>query len=182
MRLCVVFRALTFVAALAVVSVTPAAASQKPVTNAASVTKSFVIEAIDPAKRLVTLRDEAGISETIQCGPEVQRFNALKVGDKVTFTYSESIVYAINKAGATVSAGGGVVRTPGDKPGGTISQQLTTTVTVNAIDPKVPSITVTTLDGKKMSFRVENPKNLEGVKAGDSVQITYTQAVAISVK
>ena len=182
MRLSVVFRALTFVAALAVVGFTSAAASQKPVTNAASVTKSFVIEAIDPAKRLVTLRDEAGISETIHCGPEVQRFNALKVGDKVTFTYSESIVYAINKAGSTTSAGGGVVRTPGEKPGGTISAQLTTTVTVNAIDPKVPSITVTTLDGRKMSFKVENPKNLEGVKAGDSVQITYTQAVAISVK
>jgi Cu/Ag efflux protein CusF len=33
-----------------------------------------------------------------------------------------------------------------------------------------------------MSFKVENPKNLEGVKVGDKVQITYTQALAISVK
>jgi Cu/Ag efflux protein CusF len=54
-------------------------------------------------------------------------------------------------------------------------------VTLNAIDTKVPSVTVTTKDGKTMSFKVENPKNLEGVKVGDQVEITYTQALAISV-
>jgi hypothetical protein len=59
---------------------------------------------------------------------------------------------------------------------------MTTTVTINAIDMKVPSVTVTSADGRKLSFKVENPKNLEGVKAGDKVEITYTQAVAISVK
>ena len=54
-----------------------------------------------------------------------------------------------------------------DKPGGTISQQLTTTVTVNAIDTKVPAVTVTTADARKMSFKVDNPKNLDGVNVGD---------------
>jgi hypothetical protein len=55
-------------------------------------------------------------------------------------------------------------------------------VTVNAIDMKVPSVTITAADGRRMSFRVENPKNLAGVKVGDKVQITYTQALAISVQ
>jgi Cu/Ag efflux protein CusF len=45
----------------------------------------------------------------------------------------------------------------------------------------VPSVTVRTEDGRKMSFKVENAKNLEGVKVGDRVEITYTQALAISV-
>ena len=49
------------------------------------------------------------------------------------------------------------------------------------LDAKVPSVTVTTKAGQKMSFKVENPKNLEGVKVGDQVEITYTQALAISV-
>jgi hypothetical protein len=35
-------------------------------------------------------------------GPEAQRFDALKVGDKVTFRYYESIVYAITKVGDRV--------------------------------------------------------------------------------
>ena len=33
-----------------------------------------------------------------------------------------------------------------------------------------------------MSFKVEDKKNLENVKAGDKVDITYTAAVVITVK
>ena len=160
--------------------------AQKPVTKGAAISETFVIDAIDYKARLVTLRDTDGNSETIYCGPEVERFNALKVGDKVTFRYYESVVYQIRKPGSapspTAAASGGVVRTPGDRPGGTISEQMTATVTVNAVDPKVPSVTVTAADGRKMSFKVEDPKNLEGVKVGDKVEITYTQALAISVE
>ena len=160
------------------------ASGQKPVTQGAAVTETFVIDAIDYSARLVTLRDTEGHTETILCGPEVERFNALKVGDKVTFRYYESVVYQIRKPGAETrppSPGTGVVRTPGERPGGTLSQQVTATVTVSAIDLKVPSVTVTSADGRKMSFKVENPKNLEGVQVGDRVEITYTQALAISV-
>ena len=42
-------------------------------------------------------------------------------------------------------------------------------------------MTITSQDGKKASFKVEDPKNLQGVKVGDQVEITYTQALAISV-
>ncbi len=55
-------------------------------------------------------------------------------------------------------------------------------MTVEAIDPKVPSIAVKAEDGRKMSFKVQDAKNLEGVKPGDKVEVTYTQALAISVK
>jgi Cu/Ag efflux protein CusF len=59
---------------------------------------------------------------------------------------------------------------------------MTAVVTVTAIDAKVPSVSITDAENRKMSFKVENPKNLEGVKVGDKVEITYTQALAISVK
>jgi len=160
--------------------------AQKPVTQGTSVSESFTITAIDYKSRIVTLRDAKGESDTMYCGPEVTRFDALKVGDKVTFRYYESVVYAIQKPGTAkpgaAAATGGLVRTPGQKPGGTLSQQMTATVTVNAIDTKVPSVTITAADGAKMSFKVENPKNLEGVKVGDKVDITYTQALAVSVE
>jgi hypothetical protein len=177
-------RLFTVTALTTVLAATAVVHAQKPVTQGAAVTETFTIDAIDFAERLVTLRDKEGNTETIFCGPEVQRFNALKVGDKVTFRYYESVVYAIRKPGSTPpapKASSGVVRTPGEKPGGTISQQMTATVTVNAIDPKVPSVTVTASDGRKMSFKVENPKNLEGVKVGDQVEVTYTVGLAISV-
>jgi Cu/Ag efflux protein CusF len=156
--------------------------AQKPVTQGAEVSKTFSIEAIDYSARLVTLKGPSGETETILCGPEVQRFDALKVGDTVTFRYYESVVYAIRKPGSAPAAGGAsVTRVPGDRPGATIAQQMIAVVTVNTIDMKVPSVTITTKDGRKMSFKVQDRKNLEGVKVGDQVEVTYTQALAVSV-
>ena len=43
-------------------------------------------------------------------------------------------------------------------------------------------ITVTTADGRTMSRRVDDRKNLEGVKAGDRIEITYTQALVTAVE
>jgi Cu/Ag efflux protein CusF len=96
------------------------------------------------------------------------------------------VVYQIQKPGATpppaATADAGIVRSTGAKPGATISRQMTATVTVTAIDMKVPSVTIKMDDGSISSFKVEDKKTLNGVKVGDQVQITYTQALAISVK
>ena len=156
--------------------------AQNPVTQQAAVKMTAVVQAIDSTKRLVTLKHDDGTMDTIYCGPEVQRFDALKVGDKVTFSYYESMVYAIQKPGDTPpSDSATVTRSAGAKPGGTMSQHMTTVVTVKAIDMAVPSVSITSADGRSMTFKVEDKKNLEGVKVGDKVQITYTQALAISV-
>jgi Cu/Ag efflux protein CusF len=158
------------------------ATAQKPVTLGVEVTETAVIVAIDSTARLVTLRGEDGTLDSVYCGPDVKRFDELKVGDKVTFRYHESMVFAVQKPGATPPADTtGITRSEGGKPGGTIAQQMTAVVTVLAIDLKTPSITIQNADGSKMSFKVDDKKNLEGVKVGDKVQITYTQALAISV-
>jgi Cu/Ag efflux protein CusF len=178
----------SMMAALAVVTLAIAgtfnnAAAQKPVTLGVAVSETAVIVAIDSAARLVTLKAEDGTLDTVYCGPDVKRFDELKVGDKVTFRYHESMVFAIQKPGATPPAAEtmGITRGEGSKPGGTIAKQMTAVVTVLALDLKTPSITIQTEDGSKMTFKVDEKKNLEGVKVGDKVQITYTQALAISV-
>lgn len=173
------------IAAISLGPIVPAAFAQKAVTQGDAVTATFTITAIDFKGRLVTLKDKDGYEETIFAGPDVQRFDALKVGDKVTFRYYESIVYQIHKAGSTPAPTGdttAVTRTEGTKPGGTLSRSMTATVTIEAIDPKVPSVTIKKDDGSRASFKVDARKNLEGLKAGDRVQITYTQALAISVQ
>jgi Cu/Ag efflux protein CusF len=170
------------IAALTAVFAAPALA-QKPVSVAEAVSESFTIEAIDSARRMVTLKDKDGLFEDVWCGPEVQRFEALKVGDKVTFRYHESLVSAIKPSTAAPKAptAAAVTRTPGAKPGGTVSQQMVAVVTIAAIDAKTPAITITNDRGQKSSFRIEDPKNLAGYKVGDKVEITYTQALAVSV-
>ena len=161
-----------------------AVSAQKPVSVADSVTETFTIEAIDRTARIVTLKDKEGTLEDIFCGPEVTRFDALKVGDRVTFRYYESVVSAIRRPGtaARPTESTGVTRTPGDRPGGTVAAQQTASVTIQAIDPKVPSVTVKGEKGRVLSFRVQDAKNLSGYKVGDTVEITYTQALAVSVE
>jgi hypothetical protein len=133
-------------AVLAVLAVLPLVArAQKPVTQTDAVELTAKIEAIDKTSRLVILKDEGGEVETIYCGPEVKRFDELKVGDTITLRYYESVAYAIRKpgqpSGLPAATGPKVTRSQGPRPGGTIAQQETATVTVKAIDAKVPSIT-----------------------------------------
>jgi Cu/Ag efflux protein CusF len=175
----------TLALALLLAPLATTVSAQKPVSEAASVEVTATIQAIDHANRLITLKGEDGEVETIVAGPEVKRFDELKVGDKVTFRYYESLVYRIARPGDPAPPAGDdpkLVRSTGPKPGGTLSQQETATVTIKAIDPKVPAVTVTREDGTAASFKVDDKKNLTGVKVGDKVVITYTKALMISVK
>jgi Cu/Ag efflux protein CusF len=159
--------------------------AQKPVTQGDVVEVTSSIEAIDKTARLVTLKGPDGMMDTVAVGPEVKRFDELKVGDKVTFRYYDSLVYQIRKPGQATTApadGAAVVRSTGPKPGATISEQMMATVKVKAIDAKVPSVTVETEDGRTLSFKVDDKKNLKDVAVGDKVEITYTSAVMITVK
>ena len=61
-------------------------------------------------------------------------------------------------------------------------ESMTATVTITAMDADVPSVTVKDEDGRTMSFKIADKKNLEGVKVGDRVDITYTAAGMITVK
>jgi hypothetical protein len=175
-----------FAVLLTVVATATVALAQKPVTETAGVELTATIEAISKEDRLITLKDKDGATQTIYAGPEVKRFDELKVGDTVTFRYFESIAYVIRKPGqpgsAPATGEAKVTRSTGAKPGATIAKQETAVVTIKAIDAKVPAVTVLTQDGRTASFRVDDKKNLTGVSVGDKVEITYTTAVMISVK
>ena len=174
------------IAVFTVLAAAPLAWAQKPVTESAVVEMTATIEAIDHANRVITLKDKDGNTESILAGPQMKRFDELKVGQKVTFRYHESVVYQIRKPGeaAAPNAAGQetLVRGEGAKPIATVARQDTATVTVKSIDPQTPAVTVATEDGHLLSMKVNDKKNLEGVKVGDRVEITYTAALAIAVK
>jgi Cu/Ag efflux protein CusF len=162
-----------------------AADAQKPVTQSAVTETSATIEAINRDTRMVTLKGKDGVYQTVYAPPEIRRFGELKVGDTVTFRYQESLVYKITKAGTRPSQSVGepaLSRGSGPRPSGTISQQATATVVIKAIDPKVPSVTVETDDGTETTMKVEDRKSIAGLEVGDRVEITYTEALMISVK
>ena len=87
----------TLVAAVLVV-LPVLAAAEKPHAGAEVAVRTARITTIDHDARLVTLAQQDE-TETIQCGPEVDRFDELKVGDTVTMRYYHSVVYMVRKAG-----------------------------------------------------------------------------------
>jgi Cu/Ag efflux protein CusF len=183
-----VFAVLGALAVAAVLNAPPAAAAEKPkpITQKATQTIKSTIEAIDHDARLITLKGKDGSTETIYAPPEVRRFDELKVGDTVTFTYKESLVYQIRKPGEPVPPSKtdepAVVRNATAKPSGSVTSQQTATVLVKAVDTKVGSLTVQTEDGATHSFMVEDKGHLKNVNPGDHVVITYSEALLISVE
>lgn len=158
----------------------------KPVTRGDAITVKTTIEAIDHASRTVTLMDKDGNFETLYAGPEIKRFDELKVGDKVTFTYSESVAVRIRKPGDPVPAASTgepvVAHGTGAKPSGSKTQQMTAEVTIKEVDSKGKSITFAGEDGRSVSVRVEDKKLLKNLQPGDKVEVTYTTALLINVE
>lgn len=159
--------------------------SPEAVTKVNSVSATATIMAIDSTSRTLTLKNEKGEEDLFAVGPAVTRFNELKVGDKVKMTYYESLVFQVLKPGEATTPGtekAAFTKAQNALPGGTMATQMKRTVTVKAIDPAVPSITVTTEDGRTVTRKIEEKKNLEKVKVGDKIEITYTEALLVNVE
>jgi hypothetical protein len=167
------------VASIVFVAATALGQMPKPITE--SVTITATIEAIDRTNRLVTLKGEKGNRVTVHVGEQVKRFDELTVGDQVTARYMESVAVVVRQPGQPAPTSGSAVTASTGGPGGTAAVQDTITVTVVSVDKPSQSVTVRRTDGSAVSMRVENPKYLEAVKAGDTVDITYTRALLLEV-
>jgi hypothetical protein len=149
-----------------------------------STSVSATVVAIEQSSRTLTLKNEDGTYEEMQVPTEVTRFSALKVGDKITAHYYDNLVVRLKKPGEAAMDVDTAALTPtsGKRPGATAATQRTVTVTVTAIDPKVPSITVKGPNGWLYSRKVVDKKALAQVKVGDQLDVTWTEALLISVE
>jgi hypothetical protein len=177
-----VFGALVLIGIVLLVA-TMALAQTKTITGETS-TKTATIEAINKGTRELTVKLPDGKYVTFTASPEVQRFDALKVGDTITAKYYENLVIRVKLPGEkdvdTATAAG--TKASGTKPGATLAEQRTITATITEIDSKVPSITFKGPNNWTYSSRVEDKNALAKVKVGDKVDITWTQAVLIGVE
>src|SRR6476469_474775 len=130
-------------------------AQSKTVTSEMKV-ETGTVEAIDPSTRAVTLKKAEGTFVTTVAGPDIKRFEEVKVGATITERYYENIVVRVKQPGEpdVVSATKGTTGSAQDLPGGTRTRQLTITATIAAIDPTTPSITFTGPNGLKYTSRV----------------------------
>jgi Cu/Ag efflux protein CusF len=160
-------------------------AEKAPGKSTTSVTKvRGTVSAIDKEAGTVTLKGPKGNTLTLDV-KDRQKLDMIKVGDPVVAAYVESVAFRVQKAG-TAAPGMSVQESrasskPGETPAGAIGREVTATVTITAIDRKANTVTMKGPQGNTETIKVRDPKNLEGVKVGDLVEITYTQALAVSL-
>jgi hypothetical protein len=149
------------------------------------VTLTATVEAIDQATRIVTLKGPKGDTITFKADEAVRNLPQVRVGDEVVVSYYESLAFRLLKSdeAAVNEASAGLARAKsGEMPAGAGAQQVTVTVSIEGIDKAKGTVTFKGPSGKVTTVRAADPKNLELIKVGDRVAITYSEALAISVE
>lgn len=149
-----------------------------------SVLLTATVEAVDLKTRKVKLRGEQGKVFTVQAGEEVVNLPQVRVGDKVEVEYIESLMVRKADKGEILDENTVIVGTaePGEKPAGLRITESATSAQILAIDTVRGSVTLRMPDRSILVVKAREPENLKKVKVGDTIVITYTEALAVSVK
>lgn len=183
-------RRFTLLAALLALALPLAASAQEGASAASPAfsamvkeTKKFTLTAIDKPGRVVTIKNASGDTMSIECGPEVKNFAQLKVGDEVKTTYTETLTIHVEGAGEPEATSETMTSRAkeGEKPGGSIMERTTVKATIKAIDKAKGTATLQTMSGEHFTVTADNKANLDKVKVGNAVVVTYTVGHAISV-
>jgi len=141
------------------------------------------VDSIDRGARQVTVKKSDGKHEVFYVPASVKRFDSLKVGDQITAKHYENIVLQVKAPGEPDSDKNNrnVVTRSEQSVAGTMAHQRTITATIAAIDPKAPSITFTGANGWQYESKVKDTAALAKFKVGDKVDITWTEALIVSI-
>jgi len=173
---------------------TPALA-QQPVTQkpmqvmgagdmAKAVTITATVMAVDLKNREVTLKGPAGNEFAVAASGAVKNLAKVQVGDTVEATYIQAVALDFQKGDGirmAESTGAADRAGAGHMPGAAAVKQTTVVTNIWAMDPSAGTVTVLGPWGHLTEVHLKDPAQLAGVKVGDQMKITYTQAVATSV-
>lgn len=148
-------------------------------------TLEATVVSVDYENRKVTLKSPGGKTVTIDVGEQVKNLPQVDPGDLITVDYVEAVTIQVLakdeiEPGVTTVE---VVKSakPGQKPSGVVMEEITVVATIEAIDKDQQLVTLKGVEGKSKTVKAYNPENLEKVKVGDKVEISYITALAISV-
>jgi Cu/Ag efflux protein CusF len=147
------------------------------------------VESVDMATRTVTLVGPKGKSVVVEAGKEVRNLDQLKAGDKVTVEYYEGVAAEIKPPSASqkeVTLTDAAVRSaPGQRPGGAVGTAVTATVVIEYVDTLRNVVHFKGPLGKTRIVKVMKPEFralLKKLKVGDKVELTFFEALAVSVE
>ena len=162
------------------------AVDEKPALLEAVVTTlEAKVVMVDQENRKVTLKGPEGKTVTIDVDEDVKNLPQVEVGDLLTVKYIEAVTIQVlspedAEVGLTAVADGKSAKL-GEKPAGVVVEEVNLVVTIEAIDKEQQLVTLKGAEGNSKTVKARNPENLEKVKVGDKVMISYSRALGISV-
>jgi hypothetical protein len=150
-----------------------------------ALTATSKVTAVDPAKRTVTLTNDAGQTSTYKIGKKVRNFDQIKVGDEVKATLLESVAIMVSKSSAPPEAGERdlvAVAPKGAMPGVIMAKTRQITAKIVSVDPQARTVTIESPMGGKPTIKVGPKVNLDQLQNGDDVTLRVTDALAIRVE
>ena len=146
------------------------------------------VKAINYATRQVTLVSADGRETSFRVGDQVQRLNEVKVGDNVQARFTASVVAELRAPTAEELANPiAITRTQGrapqgSTPGAGVVDAVRVVTKIQSVD--VPNMLVTLRGplGETATFKRTNPDRVRLLRAGDTVVLTYTEAVGVSLE
>ena len=148
---------------------------------------SAQVVSIDKATRTLTLKGPKGNVFDVVAGEEVKNFDQITVGDLVVARYLEALTLELKKSPAagtgdvSVREGAGKAK-QGERPAVAGARQIALVAEVTGVDPRNSTITLKGPKGNEVTLSVRNPDQFKVVKKGDKVDVTYTEALALSVE
>jgi hypothetical protein len=123
---------------------------------------------------------------TVRAGEQVRNLQQVKRGDLVTVVSYAAIAFQVLAPGArkpSVSADADVLVAPlGEKPRGGTVEETTLVAKIVKLDRAAQQAVLRGPEGKRVTVGVHDPANFDKVKVGDTVAITFTEALAIEVQ
>ncbi|MEP4077070.1 hypothetical protein [Haloferula sp.] len=156
--------------------------------DAVLVSITATIEAIDHEKREVTLKGALGNKVSFTVDDAVKRLDEFKVGDAVTSDYYVSLAFELREpteeekeapielVDVAAKAGEGAAPAAGEV------QQIKAVCTIEGLDRPTETVTLKGPLGRFVTVRTADPANLPKLRIGQSVIVTYTEALAISLE
>ena len=142
------------------------------------------VSAVDKENKTITLKGPRGRTLTFDV-QDPTKLETVKVGDPVIGTYVEAVAIQLKPAGSTTPSASVTEAQagskPGDNPAGAIRREVTITGKIVRIDSKTQRVTLEGQRGGQETVKVKDPKNLEGVKVGDLVEVRYMQALVVAL-
>lgn len=180
------------VATIALIALFTSAGAWSDVPDPEPVVASIIVSevsgkvvAIDPARRLMTLKQEDGAYLVLSVPLEVERIDRIRIGDQVEATEATSMLIQVEKgtdlSGLAPRTETQVDALPGSRPAGTVIEDLTLYGTVVAVDKVAGELTIRGAETTR-TFEVDNPDLLDELAPGDGVIASFRHVIRGEVR